>query len=124
MSILSNLSALVKATLHKMELENKQTQQVLRCQSCSQPYFCVQSVVIPVFSSFFNRQYVSEELFCECVNCILRIALPEPLSERDAILLKRRLDRKMSKVIGQSFANIVKAQFVMVTSEYILIRML
>lgn len=123
MGIFKDLSALVKATADKMEIQNRQAQQALRCQTCTLPYLCVQNVVMPVFTTFFGRQFVCEELYCDCSNCILRVALPEALAEHDAKLLQRRLERKMAQVIGRSFADVVRAKLVTVTLQYVLIRM-
>lgn len=123
MGIFKDLSALAKATAKKMELQNQQSQQAMRCQSCTLPYLCMQNVVIPVFSTIFGRQFVAEELFCECGNCLFRVALPAPLSGQNATQLQRRLERKMAQVIGRSFADVVRAKLVSVTSEYVLIRM-
>lgn len=122
MGIFSSFSALVKSTADRLELQNRQAQQTLRCQSCRLPYQCMQFVVIPVFSTIFGRQFVEEELYYECCNCILRVALPAPLLEHNATQLQRRLERKMAKEIGRSFADVVRAKLVSVTSEYVSIR--
>lgn len=123
MGIFDSFSALVKATAQKMELQNQQAQQAMRCQSCTLPYLCMQNVVIPVFSTIFGQQFIAEELYCECNNCLFRVALPAPLLGQNATQLQRRLERKMAKVLGRSFADVVRAKLVSVTYQYVLIRM-
>lgn len=123
MLLMKNLAELVKAAAKKMELQNQISEQFSKCQSCTLPFWCVLQIVIPVFSRFFNRQFVAEELFCACEDCILRVALPEPLSEQNAKLLQRHLERKIAKVMGRTFADVVRAKLVCVTPEYVLFRM-
>lgn len=123
MNIFNNLAELVKATAKKMELENRQNEQFFRCQSCNLPYICLENVITPVFSSFFGRRFVPEELLFGCNSCIFMVALPEPLSEDDCFILKRKLERGLCKIMGQSFSGIVKAKLVLVTPENVYIRM-
>lgn len=114
---------LMKKLVEHMKLKNKEQERILRCQACTMPYMCVQNLVLPVFSAFYGRQFIAEELYCECVNCLLRIALPAPLSEHDSKLLQRKLERHPAKVLNKPFADVVKAHLVTVTSEYVLILM-
>lgn len=123
MAILDSVAALARTTAKKMELKNRQTEQFFRCQSCQLPYICLDSVIVPVFSSFFGRKFVPEELYCSCNGCTFVVALPEPLSEDDCFILKRKLERRLCKIMGQSFSDIVKAKLVVVTSENVYIRM-
>lgn len=123
MTILENLAKLAKATAKKMELKNRQTEQFFRCQSCQLPYICLQNVIVPVFSSFFGRQFISEELNCGCEQCVFVVALPELLAENNKVVLQRKLERRIAKIMGQSFSDIVKAKLVVVTPEYVYIRM-
>lgn len=123
MEILESLAELARATAKKMELKNQQTEQFFRCQSCQLPYICLEDVIAPVFSSFFGRKFVPEELCWGCNSCILAVALPEPLSEDDRFVLQRKLERRLCKILGRSFAEIVRAKLVKVTCECVYIRM-
>ena len=123
MEILESLAELAKATAKKMELKNQREEQALHCQSCQLPYICLQNVVTPVFSSFFGRKFISEELYCGCNGCTFVVSLPEPLIERDILVLKRKLERRLAFVMKQAFSDIVKAKLVDVTCESIYVRM-
>ncbi len=123
MKIFDALSALLKASADKLELKNHQEQLTLQCYSCNLPFFCMQYVVLPVFSAFWVRQFIAEELFCKCENCLFRVALPQVLSEKDLILLQRKLERKTAKIMGRSFADVVQSHLVSMTSEYVIFRM-
>lgn len=120
MSVLGNL---VDSLTKSIQLQNQRREQMFRCQTCTAPYICLQKVVTPVFSEFFGRTYVSEELFCGCAGCVLTVALPDFLPENGALHLKRQLQRRICKIYGLSYTDVVKKNIVCVTCEYVFIRL-
>lgn len=119
MSVFGNF---VNSLTKSIELQNRKREQKFRCQTCTAPYICLQKVVTPVFSEFFGRTYVSEELFCGCAGCVLTVALPELLCESDQIRLKRKLERRVAKILGCSFENVAKSKIVQVSRESVYLR--